>query len=263
MRLVTEVTVFLTLGTIIAAKTTQPNSMDCAEGGAVNMPCNHSTISGNEYIHWYRQNPSQSPQYIINGLKNNVTNDMASLTITADRKSSTLTLPHVTLRDAGMYYCILRVAQQDRWGCTCAVSSAAKLGQGIDVAGRTGAQSVAQPDVHVTVSEGDPLKLRCTYSGGVVTSYLFWYIRYPGQSLQFLLKYTSGDTLVKGMKGFEAELRKNESSFHLKKHSARLSDSAQYFCAVSDTVPGAAGGAEHKPPETLGFSETRHSLPCL
>uniref|UniRef100_A0A8C5XU70 T cell receptor alpha variable 8-7 (pseudogene) n=1 Tax=Microcebus murinus TaxID=30608 RepID=A0A8C5XU70_MICMU len=105
---------------------------------------------------------------------------------------------------------------------------------------RTGAQSVTQPDIHVTVSERDSLKLRCNYSTGGGASYLFWYVQYPGQSLQFLLKYVSGDTLVKGMKGFEAELRKNETSFHLKKHSAHLSDSAQYFCALSDTVPGAA-----------------------
>ncbi|KAK2103940.1 hypothetical protein P7K49_017796 [Saguinus oedipus] len=62
MRLVARVTVFLTFGTIIDAKTTQPTSMDCAEGRAANLPCNHSTISGNEYIHWYRQIHSQGPQ---------------------------------------------------------------------------------------------------------------------------------------------------------------------------------------------------------
>jgi T cell receptor alpha chain V region len=56
--------------------------------------------------------------------------------------------------------------------------------------------------------------------------------------------------LVKGIKGFEAEFRKSENSFHLKKASAHWSDTAVYFCAVSGTVPGAAGKAEHKPPET-------------
>uniref|UniRef100_A0A2I3SLD2 Ig-like domain-containing protein n=1 Tax=Pan troglodytes TaxID=9598 RepID=A0A2I3SLD2_PANTR len=104
------------------AKTTQPTSMDCAEGRAANLPCNHSTISGNEYIHWYRQIHSQGPQYIIHGLKNNETNEMASLIITEDRKSSTLILPHATLRDTAVYYCIVRVAHWDRWGCTCAIS---------------------------------------------------------------------------------------------------------------------------------------------
>uniref|UniRef100_A0A9L0KF82 Ig-like domain-containing protein n=1 Tax=Equus asinus TaxID=9793 RepID=A0A9L0KF82_EQUAS len=92
------------------AKTTQPNSMDCTEGEDANLPCNHSSIGIADYIHWYRQNPSQNPQYIINGLQGNVTNNMASLTIATDRKSSTLILPQVTLRDTAVYYCIVREA---------------------------------------------------------------------------------------------------------------------------------------------------------
>ncbi|KAK2508476.1 hypothetical protein MC885_002117 [Smutsia gigantea] len=115
----------------------------------------------------------------------------------------------------------------------------------------TRAQSVTQPDSHITVSERDRLELRCNYSSSV-PPYLFWYVQYPNQGLQLLLKYTSGNSLVSGIKGFEAEFKKSETSFHLKKPSAHWSDSAQYFCALSDTVPGTAGGAAHKPPETLG-----------
>uniref|UniRef100_A0A3Q2H6E3 Ig-like domain-containing protein n=1 Tax=Equus caballus TaxID=9796 RepID=A0A3Q2H6E3_HORSE len=92
------------------SKTTQPNAMECAEEEPVHLPCNHSTISGNEYIYWYRQIPHQGPVYMIHGIKNNVTNGMLSLTMTADRKSSTLILPQVTLRDAAVYYCIVRKA---------------------------------------------------------------------------------------------------------------------------------------------------------
>ena len=51
---------------------------------------------------------------------------MASLTIASDRKSSTLVLPQVTLRDAAVYYCALREAHWDRRGCTCAVSLVAR-----------------------------------------------------------------------------------------------------------------------------------------
>uniref|UniRef100_A0A8D1EJ55 Ig-like domain-containing protein n=1 Tax=Sus scrofa TaxID=9823 RepID=A0A8D1EJ55_PIG len=104
MRLVTGVTVFLTLGIVVDAKTTQLSSMDCAEGEDVKLPCNHSTVSGSDYILWYRQNPNQSPQYIIHGLQNTVTNSMGSLTIASDRKSSTLVLPKLTLRDTAVYY---------------------------------------------------------------------------------------------------------------------------------------------------------------
>ncbi|KAI4582739.1 hypothetical protein MJG53_007952 [Ovis ammon polii x Ovis aries] len=131
MRLVIGVTVFLTLGTVINAKTTQPSSMDCAEGEDVNLPCNHSTISGNDYIHWYRQNPNQSPHYVIRGLRGTVNSSMASLHIAPDRKSSTLVLPQVTLRDAAVYYCALREAHWDRRGCTCAASLVGRWGDGV------------------------------------------------------------------------------------------------------------------------------------
>ena len=113
---------------MIDAKTTQPSSMDCAEGEDVTLPCNHSTIGGNDYIHWYRQNPNQSPQCVIHGLRGTVNSSMASLTIASDRKSSTLVLPQVTLRDTAVYYCVLREAQWDRRGCTCAVSLVGRRG---------------------------------------------------------------------------------------------------------------------------------------
>uniref|UniRef100_A0A3Q2GX40 Ig-like domain-containing protein n=1 Tax=Equus caballus TaxID=9796 RepID=A0A3Q2GX40_HORSE len=125
----------------------------------------------------------------------------------------------------------------------------------IDLSGGTGAQSVTQPDDHISVSEGAPLELRCIYSySGTPT--LFWYVQYPSQGPQLLLKYYSGNTRVKGIKDFEAEFKKNETSFHLRKSSAHWSDSAEYFCALSDTVTESVGGAEHKTSELLRFSET-------
>uniref|UniRef100_A0A8C8ZEL8 Ig-like domain-containing protein n=1 Tax=Prolemur simus TaxID=1328070 RepID=A0A8C8ZEL8_PROSS len=164
MRQVARVIVLLVLGTLSLAKTTQPIAMESHEGEEVNIPCSHTDIATNEYIFWYQQFPNQGPRFIIQGFKTNVTNEVASLFIPADRKSSTLSLPRVALSDTAVYYCI----------------------------------------------------------------------------------YTSGNSLVTGIKSFKAEFSKSESSFHLKKASAHLSDSAQYVCAVSDTVPGAAGGAEHK-----------------
>uniref|UniRef100_A0A8C8W5U6 Ig-like domain-containing protein n=1 Tax=Peromyscus maniculatus bairdii TaxID=230844 RepID=A0A8C8W5U6_PERMB len=100
------------------------------------------------------------------------------------------------------------------------------------------AQSVTQPDAHVTVFEGDSVELRCNYSyGGAL--YLFWYMQHRGQGLQLLLKYFSGDPVVHGVNGFEAEFQKSKSSFHLKKASVHLSDSAVYFCALSAQYFGA------------------------
>uniref|UniRef100_A0A3Q2HHU3 Ig-like domain-containing protein n=1 Tax=Equus caballus TaxID=9796 RepID=A0A3Q2HHU3_HORSE len=99
------------------------------------------------------------------------------------------------------------------------------------------AQSVTQPKDQITVAEGNPLTVKCTYSFSG-SPYLFWYVQYPNQGLQFLLKYITGDSLVKGSYGFEAEFNKSQTSFHLKKPSVLGSDSAVYFCAGSDTVVG-------------------------
>ncbi|KFO27532.1 T-cell receptor alpha chain V region PHDS58 [Fukomys damarensis] len=106
----------------------------------------------------------------------------------------------------------------------------------------SGAQSVAQPDRHVTVSEGAPVLLRCNYTYGATPS-LFWYFQPPGQGLQLLLKYMAGPSLVTGIRDFKAEFKKSETSFHLEKASAQGNDAAMYFCAVSGTVPETAGGA--------------------
>uniref|UniRef100_A0AC11EG01 Uncharacterized protein n=1 Tax=Ovis aries TaxID=9940 RepID=A0AC11EG01_SHEEP len=107
---------------MVDVEITQLSSMDCAEGEDVNLPCNHSTIDALDYIHWYRQTPNQSPHYVIHGFRDTVNSSMGSLNIASDRKSSTLVLSQVTLRDTAVYYCVLREAHWDRWGCTCAVS---------------------------------------------------------------------------------------------------------------------------------------------
>lgn len=71
-------------------------------------------------------------------------------------------------------------------------------------------------------------------------------MQYRSQGLWFLPKYTSGNSLVSGIKGFEAEFRKNKT-FHLRKLSAHWSDSAKYICAVSHMVTEILGGADHNP----------------
>ena len=94
------------------------------------------------------------------------------------------------------------------------------------------AQSVTQPDAHVTVFEGDSVELRCNYSFAGAP-FLFWYMQHPGQGLQLLLRYFSGGPVVHGANGFEANFQKSNSSFHRKKVSVHWSDSAVYFCALS------------------------------
>uniref|UniRef100_A0A8D2AN83 T cell receptor alpha variable 4 n=1 Tax=Sciurus vulgaris TaxID=55149 RepID=A0A8D2AN83_SCIVU len=104
MRQVVRVTVFLILGTLSLTKTTQRISMDFYEGQEVNISCNHTNIATNEYIFWYRQVPHQGPHFVIQGYKTHVANEVASLFISDDRKSSILSLSRVTLRESAVYY---------------------------------------------------------------------------------------------------------------------------------------------------------------
>uniref|UniRef100_A0A9L0R644 Ig-like domain-containing protein n=1 Tax=Equus caballus TaxID=9796 RepID=A0A9L0R644_HORSE len=77
----------------------------------------------------------------------------------------------------------------------------------INASGRTRAQSVTQPDVHITVSEGAPLELRCDYSSSLPL-YLFWYMQYPNQGLQLLLKYSLETALLQASKVLRLNLRR-------------------------------------------------------
>ncbi|KAG5206369.1 hypothetical protein JEQ12_017942 [Ovis aries] len=108
--------------------------------------------------------------------------------------------------------------------------------------GGTRAQTVTQPESHVPVSEGDPVQVKCSYSYSGSPA-LFWYVQYPRQRLQLLLKHTSKESI----QGFTAELSRAEASFHLKKPSAQEEDSAVYYCALGNTVPGFTREAERKP----------------
>uniref|UniRef100_A0A452TYI6 Ig-like domain-containing protein n=1 Tax=Ursus maritimus TaxID=29073 RepID=A0A452TYI6_URSMA len=109
---------------------------------------------------------------------------------------------------------------------------------------RVAADSVTQTEGQVTLSEEASLTINCTY---ITTRFptLFWYVQYPGEGPQLLLKALR-DKEKGTSKGFEATYDKDSKSFHLEKSSVQASDSAVYYCAMNDTVMGTAGGAERK-----------------
>lgn len=90
------------------------------------------------------------------------------------------------------------------------------------------------------------MTLNCAYETLDSAPYLFWYVQYPNRAPQLLLKGSTANPRPKEQ-GFQATLVKSDKTFHLQKRSVQTSDSAVYYCALSDTVRGAARGAEHKP----------------
>ncbi|CAO2590786.1 T-cell receptor alpha chain V region CTL-F3 [Lemmus lemmus] len=106
---------------------------------------------------------------------------------------------------------------------------------------RSNGDSVTQTEGLVTSTEGFPVKLNCTYETTYGSPSLFWYVQYPKKPPQLLL-WSATDNKKTEHQGFHSN-----SSFHLQKSSVQLSDSALYYCAVSDTVRETAGEAAHKP----------------
>ena len=92
-----------------------------------------------------------------------------------------------------------------------------------------------QTEGPVTVSEGALMTLNCTYQATYSNIYLFWYVQHLNKAPQLLLKGSMTNQRPEH-EGFEATLVKRDSSFHLQKQAVQASDSAVYYCALSDTV---------------------------
>ncbi|KAL8177323.1 UNVERIFIED_CONTAM: hypothetical protein K2H54_044864 [Gekko kuhli] len=105
---------------------------------------------------------------------------------------------------------------------------------------RTTGETVIQPPGPLLIKEAAPLFINCTYqSTGYPT--LFWYVqRSRGRALELLLK--EGPEEQRG-DGFSARNNRAAKSFHLQKRASDASDSATYFCALSDTVGETPGRA--------------------
>ena len=109
-----------------------------------------------------------------------------------------------------------------------------------------------QKEGPVTVSEGALMTLNCTYQTTHSDPYVFWYVQHLNKTPQLLLRGWMKDQSPV-CEGFQATLVKRDSSFHLQKRAVQASDSAVYYCALSDTVREGCRGAEHKPRVQMGL----------
>uniref|UniRef100_A0A8C3PC89 Ig-like domain-containing protein n=1 Tax=Chrysemys picta bellii TaxID=8478 RepID=A0A8C3PC89_CHRPI len=104
--------------------------------------------------------------------------------------------------------------------------------------------SVTQTEGSVTICEGEPVLLNCTYE---TTGYptLFWYVRYGSQAPRLFLREGSADPEEGNRKDFSAHHK--DRTYHLRKLSSQLSDSGVYYCAMSPTESHVHALAAQKP----------------
>ncbi|KAG9461872.1 hypothetical protein GDO78_015497 [Eleutherodactylus coqui] len=85
----------------------QTPKLETSAGKDFNLTCDHSSLSTNDYIHWYRLSPGQGPVYLIHGYKGTTSSDNHKLRLifSDQRKSSVLNMLDVTPEDSAVYLC--------------------------------------------------------------------------------------------------------------------------------------------------------------
>uniref|UniRef100_A0A8C6VLL8 Ig-like domain-containing protein n=1 Tax=Naja naja TaxID=35670 RepID=A0A8C6VLL8_NAJNA len=106
----------------------------------------------------------------------------------------------------------------------------------------SGQATVSQKPRFLSVKEGDPILLNCSYQGMEFS--LQWYKQYPGGQPEFMvLLSTSG---IKEKDNFKMTLDKNNKMTSLYLNNTQLKDSAVYFCALKHSARKSPAGCHQR-----------------
>ncbi|KAI9518261.1 hypothetical protein NQZ68_038532 [Dissostichus eleginoides] len=86
------------------------------------------------------------------------------------------------------------------------------------------------------VAEGRNISLTCKYEGAIYN--IQWYRQYQRSRPEFLLYITEAGVIHPTESDFSAHIDKTEKQVDLEIISAKVTDSAVYYCAVRPTVTG-------------------------
>uniref|UniRef100_A0A8C2PQ57 T-cell receptor alpha/delta variable 25.0.3 n=1 Tax=Cyprinus carpio TaxID=7962 RepID=A0A8C2PQ57_CYPCA len=107
---------------------------------------------------------------------------------------------------------------------------------------------------HVSGTEGDIISLSCSYSSA---RSLFWYHQYPGSAPEFLflILHATGEVLQKSKTvdqdpRFSAKLNEKKTHVDLEISSAKVIDSALYYCALESSLVSSIHRFTTKVPHT-------------
>uniref|UniRef100_A0ACB8EW72 Uncharacterized protein n=1 Tax=Sphaerodactylus townsendi TaxID=933632 RepID=A0ACB8EW72_9SAUR len=208
--------------------TQTPASQHVLEGDLFSTTCRFA--SSYQTYFWYLQQPGSAPSYLFTtaGSTNNVTQGRFMVQTFDGGKQRRLYLPGTRLHDSGVYLCAVEAQSYRKREDQDHNPSASQAREG------SAGQSVNQSEGTVTVPQGNPIFLKCSYEGtSALQIYPFWYIQHPGQPPELFLRDLGKDDSEEGARrGFTAEHEKKLKTFDLRKPVSQLSDSGVYFCAV-------------------------------
>ncbi|KAK2896134.1 hypothetical protein Q8A73_015622 [Channa argus] len=96
--------------------------------------------------------------------------------------------------------------------------------------------SINPQSTEEVVAEGRNINLTCKYEGAIYS--IQWYRQYQRSRPEFLLYITETGSINPPDSDFSAHIDKTETRVDLEIISAKVSDSAVYYCAVRPTVTG-------------------------
>ncbi|XP_064589439.1 uncharacterized protein LOC135458306 [Zonotrichia leucophrys gambelii] len=93
----------------VKAQVQQEAFLQTTEGTSISIKCSHANIRTGDFIHFYRQLPGKRPELLAVTAKapKAVRVPKGRLTVSADRRSSSLWLAEPRRGDAAVYYCAL------------------------------------------------------------------------------------------------------------------------------------------------------------
>ncbi|KAL2097856.1 hypothetical protein ACEWY4_007063 [Coilia grayii] len=217
------------------------------EGGSVTLTCSYS--GSVRTLQWYRQYLHAEPQFLqyITTSRLKYPQHVENLSSKLFEKNSSLVLEisPVKMTNSAVYYCAL---QPTVTGNHTALNKNQTGSQNVTVIGfkqflrwQTAGQDIASLSSEEILEEGNTIQLKCNYNGTFSSDSLLWYRQYPRSNPDFMYLLNEGNFKQEAdppVPGLFVELNQEQNQVSLQLDSAKLSDSAVYYCALRPTVTG-------------------------